>query len=131
MGIIGSCVMLWQAKTAPDRWTAACALAAFSLSGVIAVFMLRGANWARVLFFTVYLPAVCVLTVFVALDRIFGLPFYLLLNLFLLNGSANRFFLGRSTLFRKSHSRAADEVPRVEPETSSRRRSRHRGGYDY
>jgi hypothetical protein len=92
------------------------------LYAVCGIFILRGANWARILFFGACAPAI--LAALIAQGKLPAVVYMLLplvLALFLISKNANRFFAGRDTLFN--------------PKTREQQRREHnehrRGRYDY
>ena len=89
------------------------------------IFMLRGANWARVLFFTACFPLIGLLFFQMGLATALGmiprLVVALLLSTRLLSQEANRFFTARDTIFARQRNQG-----RKKSEPLS-----HDGRYDY
>jgi hypothetical protein len=79
------------------------AIASPVLTGTMGIFMLRGANWARVLFFAAVIP-IMVLLGWAILGggpvawALLPLSVAVLLSALLLSKRANQFFIGRATL---------------------------------
>ena len=130
VGLAASYGIIADAENKSDHWAGACLLLLSILSIASGVFMLRGANWARILFLTVCLPLFCALTLVTAPERIIRLFFLVLLALRLIARPSNRFFTGRDTVFRRATPQESSNASSSQPDAETTRSSR-RGRFDY
>jgi len=94
-------ILIGKAPGRDEPWVLICASALPVIAASCGWFMLRGANWARILFFTAFIPIH--LSLLAALGgpcRMLQIFALLVAGLFLMARSANRFFTGRDTLFK-------------------------------
>jgi|GEM_PF-5659334 len=112
---------------------------------VIAVFLFWGANWARTLFFVVYVPTKIVMTIWIAMDTdqwtlLTRLPFLVIYSAVLMLPSVKQFFTGKSMYHREKDGVYHEPVPRHSSRSRSSRTqvggassssSRSRRRYDY
>ena len=129
-------VLLTDSESRKDSAFITYAIVSAVLHATCGIFMLRGANWARIAFFAVVFPIVLGLGL-----RARGpadLPWHLvfiLLCLRLLSKPANRFFLGRSTLLERKRVPERPELKpalkREEGPAERERRSHRARKYDF
>jgi hypothetical protein len=100
----------------------ACTAVGSVLTAICGWYLLRGANWARILFFAGHIPIVMVLLcAMYGVLALVGLIIPLLVSLYLIGLPANRFFTHRDTLSRN---------PKVQRAHKGGNRERE-GRYDY
>ena len=92
--------------------------------------MLRGANWARILFLAICLPLFSAVTLFTHPEKIIRLFFLFLFALRLVARSSNRFFTGRDTVFRSATLQESSNDSSSQADAETTRPSR-RGRFDY
>jgi hypothetical protein len=98
------------------------AMASPVLYAFCSVFLLRGANWARIPFFATCLASVLVVMIAQgSMSTVGSILFPILPALFLLSRDANRYFIGRDAIFQ----------PRPEEEQRRQQDARRGGRYDY
>ena len=129
--LAGSIRVIAIAESTPERWMAIGLLVLAGLGTTCGIFILRGANWARLLFFATGLPMVCLSTTVLSSSGIvFRVIIVLTGALSLITQSSNRFFTGRDTLFRRTKHQQPDDESFSDLDSDARQPKR-RGRYDY
>jgi len=120
-------ILMGTAEGRDDPWVLICASALPVIAASCGWFLPKGANWARVLFFTAFIPIhLSLLASHGGPAKMLQIGALLVASLLLVARSANRFFAGRDTLFK-----TRQPIPcQIQREQKSRIDQRF-GRYDY